>query len=323
MKSFLRLVLFAAGLVLGSATVASAAAGALSATKKVLVFSKSSGYEHDAIKLVMKDGRPGYAFTGLKEIGAAHDIEFTFSKDGSLFTPDYLAQFDAYFFYTSGYLTDVGLDKNPALTLAGKAALLQAVAGGKGFFAMHSTTDSFHSPGNNEHGPARFVADGDKVDPFVRMMGAEFIRHEAQQPAHLIVADSKFPGLAAVPADFGPREEWYSLKNFTPDMHVLLVQDTATMTGPAYVRPPYPSTWARMEGRGRVFYTSMGHREDLWQSAVFRSVVVGGLDWMLRRVDADVTPNLATAAPQAGVLPVYVAPPPAAPPAVAPKKSAK
>jgi len=57
----------------------------------------------------------------------------------------------------------------------------------------------------------------------------------------------------------------------------------------------------------------MGHREDVWTSPVFQAVLLGGLMWATRRVDADVTPNLAAVAPKAGVLPVYVAPPPPKP----------
>ena len=47
------------------------------------------------------------------------------------------------------------------------------------------------------------------------------------------------------------------------------------MEGPSYKRPPYPSTWARMHGKGRVFYTSMGHREDVWTSPEFQAVLIG------------------------------------------------
>jgi hypothetical protein len=46
------------------------------------------------------------------------------------------------------------------------------------------------------------------------MLGGEFIRHDAQQAAQLIVTDSKFPGMAAIPPDYAPFEEWYSLKKF-------------------------------------------------------------------------------------------------------------
>jgi hypothetical protein len=54
----------------------------------------------------------------------------------------------------------------------------------------------------------------------------------------------------------------------------------------------------------------MGHREDVWTSPEFQAVLMGGLDWALRRVDAEIAPNLTQVTPQARVLPVYVEPPP-------------
>src|SRR5581483_4781056 len=101
-----------------------------------------------------------------------------------------------------------------------------AIAHGKGFIGVHSATDTFHNAENKDHGPARYRDDGDRADPYVKMIGGSFIVHGKQQAAHLIVADPKFPGAAAVPADFGPMEEWYSLKDFASDLHVILVQDT-------------------------------------------------------------------------------------------------
>jgi hypothetical protein len=71
----------------------------------------------------------------------------------------------------------------------------------------------------------------------------------------------------------------------------------------AYDRPKYPSTWAHMYGKGRVFYTSMGHRDDVWANPVFQQVLLGGMNWALGNVDADVTPNIEQAAPEASMLP--------------------
>ena len=82
------------------------------------------------------------------------------------------------------------------------------------------------------------------------------------------------------------------------------------MVGNLYERPNYPSTWARMHGQGRVFYTSMGHREDVWTNPLYQNLLMGGLNLALGRVDADITPNLAKVTPDARVLPPYVAPPP-------------
>ena len=314
MKSPLRFALLFSASVLAFGCALPFAAAAGPAKKKVLFFSKSSGFEHDIIK-TLDVPRYGTAFRVLRELGEKHAIEFTISKDGSLFSKEYLEQFDAFFFCTSGDLTlaknDHAMgDGQPPMTAAGKQAFLDAIAGGKGFVGTHNASDTFLAPGNKNPGPARNEPDGDKTDPYGKMLGASFIKHDAQQKARMIIADPAFPGMDAVPADFTVHEEWYSLKNFATDLRVLLVQDTSTMEGPSYRRPNYPATWARMHGQGRVFFTSMGHRDDIWIHPVFQSILMGGLNWALRRVDADVTPNIAQVTPQANVLPKYVAPPP-------------
>lgn len=88
------------------------------------------------------------------------------------------------------------------------------------------------------------------------------------------------------------------MKNFAPDLHVILVQETAGMDGDDYARPPYPSTWARRHGQGRVFFTSMAHRENVWIEQSFQQIVLGGLAWVLGNVDADVTPNIDIVTPE-------------------------
>lgn len=316
MNNPFRFLLVLAGLLMAAQVPAQAAEPASPpVTKKVLFFTKSSGFQHEAVMNKMPDGRPGYAFAVLKKLGEKNNIEFTFSKDGSLFTPEYLAQFDAYLFYTTQDLTQAKTeergDGEPPMTAAGKAALLKAIADGKGFIGLHSAADTFHSPGNIEYGPARFENDGDKADPYIKMIGGEFINHDAQQAGRVSVTDNFFPGISTVPADFGLFEEWYSFKNFAPDLHVLLVQKTSRMVGGSYERADYPSTWARMEGKGRVYYTSLGHREDVWNNVTFQSILAGGLNWALGKVDVDVTPNITKVAPNANVLPKYVPKPPA------------
>jgi len=267
--------------------------------RKVLFFSKSSGFEHSVIKRT--GDQPSLVEKILTDVGPAHGIQFICSKDGSLFTPEYLAGFDAYLFYTTGDLTTAGTDKNPPMTAAGKAALLDAVAGGKGFAGVHSATDTFHTkepPGTDS---THYHNDGDRTDPFIQMLGAEFIIHGKQQNATLRVADPKFPGMTE--KNFALTEEWYSLKNFADDLHVILVQETQGMEGHPYQRPPYPATWARRHGKGRVYYTSMGHREDVWANPLFQEILFGGVAWVAGAVDASVTPNLHEVAPQCSELP--------------------
>jgi hypothetical protein len=282
-------------------------ASAQSAAKKILFFSKSSGFEHDQIH--EKNGQPSPAQIILTQIGKDNNFEFTFTKDGTVFTPENIAKYDAFFFHTTGDLTTVGTDHNPPMSKEGKAAFLEAIHNGKGFVGTHCAADTFHSPGGADSGPSRWQNDGDNADPYIKMIGGEFIIHGSQQRAHQICLDRKFPGLSDFPDDFGPLEEWYSLKDFAPNLHVLLLQDTSAMDRAAggnksgYDRPNYPSTWAHMYGEGHVFYTSMGHRHDVWTNPVFQKLLIGGLNWAVGNVTADVSPNLMEAAPEAAHLP--------------------
>nr|HMP17663.1 ThuA domain-containing protein [Gemmatales bacterium] len=143
----------------------------------------------------------------------------------------------------------------------------------------------------------------------------EFIVHGEQFKATMKVS-SDFRAIQGL-QDFDMHEEWYSLKNFSKDLHVILAQDSSTATeswkqsgnpkrvqgGNAFhIRPLHPATWARQHGKGRVFYTSMGHREDVWTNDIFQKVFLGGLNWVFRQVDADITPNIDQVTPQASVL---------------------
>lgn len=302
------------------AAVSLSAAEPAAPTKRVLFFSKSSGFEHSVIK-ERADGM-SFAEHVLRKLGAEHGIDFVFSKDGSRFSPAYLAEFDAIMFYTSGNLLEAGKDGAPPMTPAGKQALLDAIAQGKGFVGLHSAADTFHTgettaTNTNQPRTWRYRILGDKLDPYLQMLGGELIVHGTQQIGRVQVIDPKFPGFDGCGEGFDLYEEWYSMTNFAPNLHVLLLQDTAHMRDPhangkdwppagwdtPYKRPPYPSTWAHLYGKGRVFYTSMGHREEVWLNPLFQKILLGGLDWALGRVTADVTANIAAVAPGADQLP--------------------
>lgn len=288
---------------------AGAAVIATAAPLRVLYFTKSSGWEHDVIR--QTNNSPSYSEKILTTLGAKHDIQFTFSKDGSLFSPAYLAQFDVVLFYTSGDLTSTGNDRHPGLTTTGLEALFNYVAGGKGLVGLHSASDTFHTNerggGNNPVKLPRYKNYGEGADRYIKMLGGEFIRHGPQQVAKASVVDPKFPGFGGIGAEINVNEEWYVLKEFPSDLHVLLVMNTAGMQGGDYLRPNFPLAWVRPYGQGRVGYNAMGHREDVWDSAHFQSMLIGMLQWAGRRVEADITPNIATVTPEAGKL---QAPPP-------------
>jgi type 1 glutamine amidotransferase len=285
-------------LIVGS--IVGAAQAAETTPAKVLVFTRSQGFEHSMVKVV--GGKPAQVETELAALGLSHDFTITVTKDGGEFTADKLKAYDLFFFYTTGDLTKEGGDHRPPMTPAGKQALLDAIAGGKGFVGVHSASDTFHSPS----GAHSFEVNADP-DPYVKMLGGEFIVHGAQQAPKITTVDHAFPGMNAVGDSFSFQEEWYSLKQFAPDLHVIQVLDTAGMRGNMYQRGPYPITWIHPYGKGRVFYTAMGHREDVWTNTIFRATLTGGIDYALGRSKVDDRPNLAA------VVPTYAELPPAKP----------
>ena len=261
--------------------------------KHVLFFTRSAGFEHSVIR--RNGDELGHAEKILIELGKKHGFIVTATKDGSVFDDD-LNRYDAIVFYTSGDLTKGGRSKKPPMSTMGKENLLAAIRSGVGFVGSHCASDTFHSEGD------RFLTQ-EKKDLYIEMLGGEFIRHGKQQIAHMRVVDPTFPGMKVAGHGFDMHEEWYSLKNFAPDLHVLLVNETEGMEGKDYDRPPYPATWARMHGKGRVFFTSMGHREDVWTNPTFQSILVGGIHWATGVVDAEISSNIKEVTVDADVMP--------------------
>jgi len=299
--------LLAAFLLMTAFFSAARAGDAAARPLRVLFFSKSANFEHSVVKRV--NGQPSWAEQILGELGRKRGYEFTFTKDGTQITPEFLEKFDVLFFYTCGFFTSAvpNVDGQPPVTEAGLQAIYAAVAAGKGFVGCHSTADCLHTGEQPQvkfqFEPGRWVTHGEQSHPWVRFLGGEFIRHGKQQATAIRVVAPDFPGLQALPATTRFAEEWYSLKDFAPDLHVLQVQETAGMEGLEYQRAAYPCTWARMHGQGRVFYTSLGHREDVWASEYFQATIAAGIDWAGRRTAADLTPNLTRVAPGHAELP--------------------
>jgi type 1 glutamine amidotransferase len=292
--------------------------------RQLLFFTKSAGFEHDMIK--MKNGLPSAAQTILEALGARNGFEVTHSKDGRIFNPEAIARFDGFVFYTTGDLTTEGVDKNPPMSAAGKQLLLDAVKQGKGFIGIHSAPDTFLSPGD------RFTANGDDADPYIKMLGGEFIFHGQQQKGRIFCADPKFPGFGAARDGFSMMEEWYSFKNLAKDDHVLLWLATWSMmnTGrdSVYRRAPYPVAWVHPHGNGRVFYTALGHRADVWTNPMFQDMLVGGIKWATGEVKVSIKPNIGAVTPYYDEIPPDDAPravakPAPATPAAAPPPAAQ
>jgi type 1 glutamine amidotransferase len=217
----------------------------------------------------------------LTELGRRVGVDVDCTKDGAVFDED-LDQYDCLAFYTLGDLTKTKGINTPRMTQRGKQRLLESIAAGKGYIGFHAAADTFYGAG---------------IDPYIKMVGAEFCGHGLEQEATLQLTSPAFPGLEGMDASLTLFEEWYAFKKVSREMHVIQALETGPMAGNLYDRPPMPATWARMCGEGRVFYTSLGHREEVWLHARFQQIAFAGLAWSLGNVEADVTPNFDQATP--------------------------
>ncbi|MBJ7257075.1 MAG: ThuA domain-containing protein, partial [Akkermansiaceae bacterium] len=55
---------------------------------------------------------------------------------------------------------------------------------------------------------------------------------------------------------------------------------------------------ARKEGKGRVYYTTLGHRDDVWTNLTFQNMLIGAIQWAKCEANAAIPPNLKTTAPE-------------------------
>jgi type 1 glutamine amidotransferase len=131
------------------------------------------------------------------------------------------------------------------LPLPDKEAFMEWIRSGKGFVGMHSATDTFHG-----------------FRPYIDMIGGEFKQHGAQVAVEAINQDTECPACRHLAASWKVFDEIYQFKNFDrTKVHGLLTLDKH----PNDKTPgDYPISWCKEYGKGRVFYTSLGHREDIW-----------------------------------------------------------
>ena len=261
--------------------------------KRVLFFTRNVGFEHSVVH--RSGDQLSFAEQQLTKLLSKAGIEVTCKKDGRVFDGD-IEQYDAFLFYCNNDLTVKNERKVPPMTQIGLGRMMKAISAGKGFMGFHSTSACWRTAGERNENKL------DQLSPFLKMLGGEFIAHGAQQKAMQHVVSPDFPGAKKLGGTFRLHEEYYGLKNFSKDLHVILTQETKGMKGEWYQRPPYPSTWARNQDQGRVFYTALGHREDVWTNELFQQIVLSGLSWILKNVDADVTPNIERVTPQAYAL---------------------
>ena len=201
-----------------------------------------------------------------------------------------LRDFGGFFVYGAGLSN--GGPWTPMSSRAANAISTVVKKRGAGLVALHEAAGIAPSSGQRGRNQARRSA-------WVRLLGGESMGALSAREGRVRMADRSVPGMTQLRAGFELKERWLALKNFDPEVHVIMVQETANLEGSLYQRPAYPASWLRYHGKGRVFYSSLGYELEGWDGDILRRSVVGGALWVLRDTEADVSANLMRVTPRA------------------------
>jgi len=237
--------------------------------KRLLFLGEEKGYRHEAVShaaaTIERLGRE----SGLWATTIRTDTE-VLTKKKIEYNAKTLNDFDAVMFYTGG-----DLEMNDEQ----KASLLSFVHDdGKGFIGIHSATITFTS-----------------WPEYGEMIGGYFDEHPwVTFEAPIIVEDSSFPGMAQWGRAFVLKDEIYQMKDYSRDkVRVLMRLDASKLDlkNPRVHRTDhdFAVTWAKMYGKGRVYYTTLGHVEQNWDDPRFQKMMVEAVKWSMGLVSADVT----------------------------------
>jgi len=225
--------------------------------KKVLAWADTTtGYQHDSIS---------HAFAVMERLGRESGAFHTYIRTDSQWITKWIVSpparnartlnfFDAIFFFGTGDRLAPGQMED----------LLSFVReDGKGFVGAHTGDNAF--PNCAEFG---------------EMMGGRFDGHPwGILDAAIAVEDPGFPAMRGLPSHFILRDEIYTHRDFSRSRaHVLASLERD---------PSVAVAWAKMYGKGRVFYSSFGHDDETWDNPLVQGMYFEALTWVLRLVGED------------------------------------
>lgn len=299
-----------AGLVAAGATAQDAAPAP---KKRLLVLTQSKGFVHDVVRRG-KSGDPALVEKVLTEMGKkSGDFEAVCSQDARKdITAENLKNFDAVFFYTTGELD---------LSDTQKADLISFIRNkGKGFAGSHSATDTFYKwkqygemiggyfDGHPWHEKIKVVVE-DPKHPATKHLDRTF---EITDEIYQFKAPYDRKDLRVLMRMDVSKEQTVAKlngRNLKADDKLELTFEGGKLAAKRngkdvavnsleYRAPrgkradrDYALAWVKEYGKGRVFYTALGHRPEVWKDERFVKHMHGGLRYVLGLESGDATPQ--------------------------------
>lgn len=232
--------------------------------KKVLAIGEVKGFQHDSVSHALASVEKWGKESGLWDTYIRTDTQLVTKKklQGNAKNLDY---FDAVVFYTTGELP---LDEEQ------KASLISFVKeDGKGFVGIHSAADTLY-----------------QWPEYGEMLGGWFDQHPWNTfEAPIIVEDSDHPATRHFPKTFTTRDEIYQFKNWSRDnVRVLMRLDESKLEkNPRVHRTDgdFAVTWVKSYGKGRVFYSTLGHVEEAYDNPDIKKMYFEGIKWTMKMTE--------------------------------------
>ena len=249
----------------------SAAQSAAPSKKHILVIGEEKGYRHESVSHAMATIERLGTESGLWDTTLRTDTE-ALTKKKLEYNAKNLDNFDAVIFFTGG---DLGMDAQQ------KSDFLSFVHDdGKGFIGIHSAAITFV-----------------EWPEYGEMIGGYYDEHPwGTFDAPIQVEDPNFPGMEKWPASFVLRDEIYQVRNYSRDKVRVLMRldpDKIDLSNKKVHRTDrdFAVTWAKMYGKGRVYYTTLGHVSETWDRPEFQEMMIGAIRWATGLANADITPR--------------------------------
>ena len=275
--------------------------------RRVLVLARAKGYAHSSIPLAAA------TIKALGEKTGAWSTTITFNAAD--ISEENLRQYDAVFLAsTTGAFLDEPAD--PMAEIPRRQALLDFVRSRKGLAGIHAATDSYRGGGGRGRGTAASPAasGGAAIAPaagpgpwteWPKVIGGSFKFHwNFPQVVTVKIDDPRSPLTAMFTEPFQVHDEIYtfSMESFSrTNVRVLTSVDYSKMSPEDKAKEPaatrrsdgdYALSYIRREGKGRVFYETLGHSEHIYAQPKMLQHILAGMQYALGDLAADDSPSV-------------------------------